>query len=110
LEGLGPMHRVSSASRTCIRSASTLEWTATVRIPSSLQARRMRRAISPRLAIRTFSSRGMSRLSDNGDHGLVELNGFAVFHQDGANGAGLVGLDLVHHLHGLDDAQHIADL
>src|SRR5260370_41866524 len=37
-------------------SASAVECTATVAMPSSLQARRMRRAISPRLAIRILSN------------------------------------------------------
>lgn len=51
-----PMHTVSSAMRTCFSSRPTVEWSATVRMPSSRQARRMRRAISPRLAMTTFSS------------------------------------------------------
>ena len=35
----GPMHTVSSASRTCIAVVSAVEWTATVLIPISRQAR-----------------------------------------------------------------------
>src|SRR3954453_1014939 len=50
----GPMQTLSSASRTCIAAASTVECTATVRMPISWQARWMRSAISPRLAIRTL--------------------------------------------------------
>src|SRR5215472_2374709 len=50
------MQTVSSASRTCIAAASAVEWTATVLIPISRQARWIRSAISPRLAIRTFSN------------------------------------------------------
>ena len=54
------MHTLSSASRTCIACESAVEWTATVGIPSSRQARWMRKAISPRLAMRilpnTYSS------------------------------------------------------
>src|ERR1043165_4144183 len=50
------MHTLSSASRTCIASASAVECTATVAMPSSLQARRTRSAISPRLAIRILSN------------------------------------------------------
>src|SRR5258706_8834077 len=50
------MHTLSSARRTCMASASAVECTATVAMPSSLQARRMRRAISPRLAIRILSN------------------------------------------------------
>src|SRR5215213_3542292 len=48
------MHTSSSAKRTCRLSRSASEYTATVRIPSSRQARMTRRAISPRLAINTF--------------------------------------------------------
>src|SRR5690349_21466079 len=54
------MHTSSSAKRTCSDSRSASEKTATVRMPSSLQARITRRAISPRFAIRTF--RNMSAL------------------------------------------------
>ena len=50
----GPMQIASSAMRTCIASASAVEWTATVLMPSSRQARWIRSAISPRLAIRIF--------------------------------------------------------
>src|SRR5260221_12834702 len=50
------MHTLSSARRTCMASASAVECTATVAIPSSLHARRTRRAISPRLAIRILSN------------------------------------------------------
>ena len=57
------MHTDSSASRTCFRSRSAMEWTATVRIPNSRQARRIRNAISPRLAMRTLVSIGPGRRS-----------------------------------------------
>src|SRR5512139_2839470 len=50
------MQTDSSAMRTCMASASAVECTATVRMPISRQARMMRKAISPRLAIRTFSN------------------------------------------------------
>jgi hypothetical protein len=59
--GGGPMQTASSASRTCIASASAVEWTATVLMPISWQARWMRSAISPRLAIRTFLMAIVSR-------------------------------------------------
>ena len=52
------MHTDSSASRTCLSSRSARECTATVRIPSSRQARRIRSAISPRLAMITLVSMG----------------------------------------------------
>src|SRR3954462_11688525 len=48
------MHTSSSAKRTCSDSRSASEYTATVWMPSSRQARMTRSAISPRLAIRTF--------------------------------------------------------
>ena len=51
----GPMHTVSSASRTCLVLKSAVECTATVLMPNSRQARKMRSAISPRLAMTTFS-------------------------------------------------------
>src|ERR1700730_11291492 len=50
------MQTLSSASRTCMASASAVECTATVAMPSSLHALKMRKAISPRLAIRILSN------------------------------------------------------
>ena len=41
---------------------------------------------------------------------LPELDGIAVLDQDRDDAAGLVGFDLVHHLHRLDDAEHVARL
>src|SRR3546814_19674281 len=52
------MHTDSSAIATCLRLRSTVECTATVRMPRAWHARRMRSAISPRLAIPTLSSMG----------------------------------------------------
>ena len=52
-EAAGPMHTLSSASRTYFASASATECTATVFTPISRQARWMRSAISPRVAMRT---------------------------------------------------------
>ena len=48
------MRTASSASRTCSASASASEYTATVAMPSRLQVRMTRQAISPRLATRIF--------------------------------------------------------
>src|SRR3546814_12685544 len=53
------MHTDSSAIATCLRLRSTVECTATVRMPRAWHARRMRSAISPRLAITTLSSMGI---------------------------------------------------
>src|SRR5579883_1764241 len=77
-------------------------------MPSSRQARRMRRAISPRLAMTTFSSMAW-RLFDYEER-LADLDRIAVARHDGGDPARAIGLDLIHHLHGLDDAEHLADL
>src|SRR5690606_37693257 len=97
-------------------------------MPSSLQARRMRRAISPRLAISTFSimwaayrqwtskGAGWRRPPDNSgtsaDHEqrLVELDRLTILDQNLQDRAGRIRLDLIHHLHGFDDAQRISAL
>ena len=50
------MQTDSSAKRTCFKSRSAEECTATVLIPNSRQARNTRNAISPRFAITTLSS------------------------------------------------------
>src|ERR1700722_42474 len=102
------MHTDSSASSTCLRFASAVECTATVLMPSSRQARRMRRAISPRLAMTIFSIIAVSGLDD--EQRLAELHGLAILEQDGLYLARFFRLDLIHHFHGLDDAQHLADL
>src|SRR5215207_9907075 len=101
------MHTVSSASSTCFRLRSAVECTATVLMPSSRHARRMRSAISPRLAMTTFSSIG--GLLDH-EQRLAELDRIAVLDEHGNDATALVGFDLVHHLHGLDDAKHITGL
>src|SRR5579859_1579064 len=129
----GPMHTVSSASRTCLVLKSAVECTATVLIPSSRQARRMRSAISPRLAMTTFSimsdrprwlrlargeicrGRGHEKyacglpLFDD-EQRLAELDGLPVLGEYRGDASRLVRFDLVHHLHGLDDAKNLADL
>src|SRR5271154_5846884 len=100
------MHTVSSASSTCLVLKSAVECTATVLMPSSRQARRMRRAISPRLAMTTFSS---IWLFDD-EQRLAEFDRLAVLGEDCRDAPRLVGLDLIHHLHGLDDAKDLANL
>src|SRR2546430_5904952 len=69
-------------------------------MPSSRQARRIRSAISPRLAMTIFSI--MGRLFDD-EQRLAELDRIAVLGHDRGDATGPVGFDLVHHLHGLDD-------
>src|SRR6185437_1333100 len=79
------MHTLSSAKRTCMASASAVECTATVGMPSSLQARSTRMAISPRLAIRILSNigsdscpgRGAARLAVHRRSGTFSHSVFA---------------------------------
>ena len=87
MAGGGPMQTASSARRTCIASVSAVEWTATVLMPISWQARWMRSAISPRLAISSFWI-GIRRLVDD-DERLVELDRLGVADQDLLDHAGL---------------------
>src|SRR3546814_6059729 len=84
------MHTDSSAIATCLRLRSTVECTATVRMPRAWHARRMRSAISPRLAITTLSS--IARASADHEQWLVELNRLAALALDRQHGAGHVGL------------------
>src|SRR5438034_7212920 len=98
------MHTDSSASSTCLRLASAVECTATVLMPSSRQARRIRSAISPRLAMTIFSI--MSGLFED-EQWLAEFDRVAALRHDRSDAPGPVGFDLVHHLHRLDDAQHL---
>src|SRR3569623_2363961 len=113
--GGGPMHTDSSARRTCFKSRSAVECTATVLMPSSLQARQMRKAISPRLAMTILSNicsvhlKLIGSLFDD-EQGLAVFHRLPVLHQDGLDRAGLIGRDLVEHLHRLDDAKHVADV
>lgn len=53
---LGPIQTASSANSVCIASLSASEYTATVLIPNSRQARMILTAISPRFAINTFEN------------------------------------------------------
>src|SRR5690349_8987686 len=102
------MHTDSSAIATCLRLRSTVECTATVWMPSAWQARRMRSAISPRLAMTTLSSIVMA--SGNHEQRFVELDRLAAAREDRGDRAGDVGLDRVEHLHRLDDRQRVAGL
>src|SRR5207237_702393 len=102
------MHTDSSASLTYLASRSASECTATVLMPSVRQARWMRRAISPRLAMTIFSIMDIGKLF-NDEQVFAELDRLTVLFEDRLDHAGLVGLDLVHHLHGFDDADRIAD-
>src|SRR4029079_11034072 len=79
------------------------EYTATVWIPSSLQARMIRRAISPRFAtrMRWNTTSGLDQ-----EERLVELHRFLILDEHLDDGPGHLRLDLVEDLHGLDEAEH----
>src|ERR1700744_1077148 len=98
------MQTLSSASRTCMASASAVECTATVEMPISLQARWTRSAISPRLAMRILSN---IALLDDGQ-GLAEFHGLTVLGHDRPHDAALGRGDRVHGLHRLDDQKGLA--
>src|SRR6516164_4701083 len=86
-------------------SWSAVECTATVLIPISRQARWMRSAISPRLAIRTLSNiAGGAGLLDDHQR-LAELHRLRIVDQHLRQRAGLGGLDGIEGLHRLDDQQ-----
>src|SRR5690349_16083794 len=96
------MHTDSSASFTYLASVSASEWTTTVRMPISRQARWMRSAISPRFAIRIFSN-----ILGDDEERLSVFDRLAVLHQDRLHHPGGIGLDLVHELHRLDHAERL---
>src|ERR1700730_117538 len=102
------MQTDSSASRNGREAASAVEWAMTVRIPISRQARMMRSAISPRLAMRILwnispgSAQGLHQ-----EQRLPELDRLAVLHHHLDDASSDLGLDLVHQLHRLDDAEHL---
>src|SRR5262249_43903855 len=102
--GGGAGERASARGGTWGRVAA-VEWTATVRMPSSRHARMTRRAISPRLATRTFLNMTALRCALGGldaEKRLPELHRLAVLDQDLGHLPRLVRLDLVHQLHRLD--------
>src|SRR5258708_40043145 len=129
------MQADSSAKRTCSESRSTSLCTATVRIPISLQVQIIRQAISPRLAIRILRNglvlvievsskqvavsscrRGLEYycslltanflLSFDSEKRLAILYRLPVFNVNLDNFAGGFWLNLVHHVHGFDNAHH----
>src|SRR5262249_2451420 len=99
----GPMHTAWSAKRTCRLSRSASESTATVLMPSSLQAHITRSAISPRLAIRIFLNMSgklaPQSVGADREQRVPELHGLPVLLVDSHDLAGHFGLDLVHQLH-----------
>src|SRR5580658_4430348 len=101
------MQTLSSARRTCMASSSAVECTATVRMPSSLQARSTRSAISPRLAMRILSN--IEPLLDDHQR-LAILDRLAVADQNLNYSARTRRRDLIHRLHRFDDEQRFAGL
>src|SRR6266850_1752668 len=110
----GPMQMSSSANLTCRESASAVEYTATVWMPSSRQAQMIRRAISPRLAIRIFlnigrtGARSCRRGFADLEQRLPVFHRLPVRHERLEDLAVAVRLDLVHQFHRLDDAQDLS--
>src|SRR5215470_6599290 len=101
------MHTLSSASRTCMASASAVECTATVATPSSLQARSTRSAISPRLAIRILSNIAPRLALLDHRKRLAIFDRLTILDEDCDDRAGAGGGDLVHGLHGFDNEQRL---
>src|SRR5580698_7866916 len=102
------MQIASSAKRVCRLWRSASEYTATVRMPRSLQAQMMRRAISPRLAIRIFWNIRLA--GTDREQSLAVFYRASVFHQLGDDCATRLGFNFVHQLHRFDDAQNLAGL
>src|SRR6056297_122437 len=100
------MQTDSSAMPTCLRLRSTVECTATVRMPMVWQARRIRSAISPRLAITIFLNEAIS--GPDHEQRLIELDRLAGLDEYRGNGSVVLGFDLVEHFHRLDQTQGFA--
>src|SRR4051812_16685163 len=92
----GPMHTASSASLTWSECSSAVEYTATVEMPSSRQARITRSAISPRLAISTLRKSGLVTSDFDDKERFAELDGLSVFDENGNDFSCKFGLDLIH--------------
>src|SRR5688572_1847893 len=79
---------------------------ATVRIFSSLQARIMRTAISPRLATSIFSNIELFLGRPDFKERLTKLDRFGIFDEQLSDHPAHLGLNFVHHFHRLDDADN----
>src|SRR5690242_7442377 len=110
------MQICSSAERTCSEFVSTSEWTATVLMPISLQARMTRSAISPRLAMRIFLNTGGPltveyrsgrRRRVDQEERLSILDWFRALRQNLVDATIHLRFDFIHELHRFDDAQHL---
>src|SRR5690242_5133622 len=104
------MQTLSSASRPCMASESAVEWTTTVWMPSSLQARSTLRAISPRLAMRIFWNIWLfpALLKNHQRHAVFDRLG--ILDENRRHRAGARRGYLVHRLHRFDDEQRLAFL
>src|SRR6185369_17442899 len=124
------MQAASSAKRTCSESRSTSLCTATVLMPISLQVQMMRHAISPRFAIRIFLNlRGLKAIRNlpqkstkaperfvpllpfcgltlDTEKRLPVLDGLTIFDVNLNYFPSGFRLNLIHELHGFDDAYH----
>ena len=92
-------------------SASAVECTTTVWMPSSLQARNTLRAISPRLAMRIFwNMRPAFRRYSMTTSGMPYSTGCGILDEDRRHRARARRRYLVHRLHRLDDQQGLTFL
>src|SRR5512142_1602286 len=98
------MQIASSALRTCRADSSAVEYTATECRPMSRQARTIRSASSPRLAISTFC---IGPLAQDGDF-LARFHEIVVLDQESIEHAGLIRLDLVEVLHDLHQPDDVS--
>src|SRR4029077_463372 len=101
------MQPAPSASRTCMASLSAVEWTATVLMPISRQARWTRSAISPRVAIRTLSNIAARQVLLDDHQRRAELRRLRIVDHHVLHRSGLGGLDGIEGLHRLDDQQRL---
>src|SRR5204863_7306488 len=108
------MQTSSSAKRTCREFSSATEYTATVLMPSSRQAKIIRSATSPRFAIRIFlniqrrAERARPLLRSYREQAFAILNRLSVLDINVHDLAVVLRVDLVHQFHRLDDAQHLS--
>src|ERR1700747_3390666 len=103
------MQTTSSEKRTCNEFRSASEYTATVAIPSSLHAQMTRRAISPRFATRILLNIFIRRLllaaRTDSEQWLTVFHWLPILNKNPQHFPAAVGLNLVHQLHGFDNAQ-----
>src|SRR5712664_2691164 len=104
------MQSDSSANFTCSEFASAVEWTATVWMPSSRGADDAERDLRP---VRNEDLVEHLGLAPNPSDGLEPEERLSVFDRASVlderlqESARLLGLDLVHQLHRLHDAEHL---